>query len=103
MKNINITDISDDQGVDFWENFKAKLLSVETFPSIYTFKFIVPNVSGNKETIEKIFNHPSAEIQFKASKSGKYYSITVKSFVQTVDEVIRYYKEAGVIDKIIML
>lgn len=103
MKNINVKDLNDDQGLDFWDNFKAKLLGVETFPSIYTFKFIVPNVAGNKETIEKIFEHPSTKIDSKDSKSGRYHSITVKSFVQTVDEVIRYYKEVGVIEKVIML
>lgn len=103
MKDINVKDINDNSGTDFWDNFKAKLLSVETFPSIYTFKFIVPNVAGNKEMVEKIFAHPSTKIDYKDSKTGRYHSITIKTYVHTVDEVIQYYKEVGVIEKIIML
>lgn len=103
MSSINIQDISDDKGGDFYESFKDKLLSVEQFPSIYTFKFIVPGIASNRETIERIFVHPSAQIQYKDSKTGKYNSITVKVFVNTADEVVDYYKQVAVIDKVVML
>jgi putative lipoic acid-binding regulatory protein len=101
MNNINIQDINDEGNGDFYESFKEKLLSIEEFPSIYTFKFIVPSSAGNNEKIKEIFDHPSTDIQYKDSKTGKYNSLTVKTFVNTVDDVIAYYKKVAVIDKII--
>lgn len=103
MSKINVQDIEDNNGGDFYDNFREKLLSIEQFPSIYTFKFIVPSSEDNKDKIEKIFEHPSTQIQYKDSKTGKYHSLTVKTFVNNVDEVIAYYKKVGTIDKVIML
>lgn len=103
MKNMNIQDLNNDSGTDFWESFKEKLLSVEKFPSIFTFKFIVPNSVENRKTIETIFEHSSTKIQLKQSSSAKYLSMTVETFVSTVDEVIAYYKQVAVIEKVIML
>ncbi len=103
---IRIQDLSDggnNNSTDFYDNFRAKLNSVEQFPTIYTFKFIVPATEENKQTIEKLFEHPSTKIQVKDSKTGKYNSLTIETFVNSADDVIDYYKKVSSIEKVIML
>lgn len=102
--NINIQDINDDNGGDFYANFREKLLSVEQFPTIYTFKFILPAAIDKNSEIEKIFEHPSTKISVKESSTGKYNSLSVETYVNTVDDVIDYYKRVSNIhEKVMML
>lgn len=101
--NISINDINDNNGADFYNNFRQKLIDIEQFPSIYTFKFIIPAEADKREEVEQIFEHPSTKISTKDSKTGKYNSLTVETFVQSADEVIDYYKKVSTIEKVIML
>lgn len=101
--NISINDINDNNGADFYNNFRQKLIDIEQFPSIYTFKFIIPAKADKREEVERIFEHPSTKISTKDSKTGKYNSLTVETFVQSADEVIDYYKKVSTIEKVIML
>jgi len=103
MKDINIQDLNDNNNEDFYTTFKERLADVEQFPTLYTFKFIVPSTEKNKKDIEHIFEHPSTKINIKDSKTGKYNSLTVETFVNTVDEVVDYYKKVSTIEKVIML
>ncbi|MBD1428600.1 MULTISPECIES: DUF493 domain-containing protein [Sphingobacterium] len=103
FNNISINDINDNNGADFYNNFRQKLMDIEQFPSIYTFKFIIPADVDKREQVEKIFEHPSTKISSKDSKTGKYNSLTVETFVQSADEVIDYYKKVSTIEKVIML
>ena len=103
FNNISIKDINDNNGADFYNNFRQKLIDIEQFPSIYRFKFIVPADADKRADVEKIFDHPSTKISSKDSKTGKYNSLTVETFVQSADEVIDYYKKVSTIDKVIML
>ncbi|TCV19084.1 hypothetical protein EDC17_100664 [Sphingobacterium alimentarium] len=103
FNNISIQDINDNNGDDFYNTFRQKLIDIEQFPSIYTYKFIVPAEANKKEDIEKIFEHPSTKISVKDSKTGKYNSLTVETFVKSADEVIDYYKKVSAIEKVIML
>ena len=102
FNNISISDISDNNGADFYNNFRQKLIDIEQFPSIYTFKFILPAEKSKIEEVEKIFEHPSTKISTKESTTGKYNSLTVETFVQSADEVIEYYKKVSVIEKVMM-
>ena len=104
LNNINIQDINDGNNGDFYSNFKNKLNEVEQFPTIYTFKFILPAESNKIADAEKIFEHPSTKINVKDSKTGKYNSLTIETFVNSADEVIEYYKKVSQLDeKIIMM
>lgn len=103
LGNINIQDINADDGKDFYSSFREKLIDVEQFPALYTFKFIVPAAEDKIQAIEKLFEHPSTKIQTKASKTGKYNSLTVETFVNNADDVIDYYKKVSSIEKVIML
>lgn len=104
LSKINVQDIQQNTNdTDFYATFKEKLNEVEQFPSLYTFKFIVPASTNNTNEIEKIFEHPSTKIQVKDSKTGKYNSLTIETFVNTAEDVIDYYKKVSTIDKVIML
>jgi len=103
LNNIHIQDIPDNSNNDFYDNFREKLMSVEQFPMMYTFKFILPANEASKQEIADIFAHPSTKIQTRDSKTGKYNSLTVGTFVSNADEVIAYYKKVSAIDKVIML
>ena len=103
LGNINVKDINNDEGKDFYTSFREKLMDVEQFPTLYTFKFIIPATEEKKQAIEKLFEHPSTKIQVKDSKTGKYNSLTVETFVNSADEVVDYYKKVSSIEKVIML
>ncbi|NGM60586.1 DUF493 domain-containing protein [Sphingobacterium sp. SGG-5] len=102
-RHIKIQDIQNDNSKDFYSAFREKLKSVEQFPTVYTFKFIIPASEVSKREIEKIFQHPSTKIQSKDSKTGKYNALTVETFVNDADDVIAYYQKASSIEKIILL
>lgn len=104
FKNIKIEDINDTtENKDFYTTFKERLADTEQFPTLYTFKFIIPAVEETKAKIEDIFKHPSTKIQVKDSKTGKYNSLTVETFVNSPDEVVEYYQKVSKLDKVIML
>jgi putative lipoic acid-binding regulatory protein len=94
--NINIKDIQDDSNnQDFYKNFKEKLIEVEQFPTIYTFKFIVKTDSNQAEQVKALFTHASAKFSEKKSSGGKYTSISIENYVNSADEVVDYYKKVG--------
>lgn len=104
LNNITIQDIDDNNNNgDFYAGFREKLLAAEQFPTIYTFKFIIPGTSDKKDALEKIFEHPSTKISIKDSKTAKYNSYTIETYVNTVDDVIDYYKKVSAIDEKIMM
>ncbi|PRD49406.1 DUF493 domain-containing protein [Sphingobacterium haloxyli] len=103
---IHIQDLPDDEGnnaADFYDNFRAKLNSVEQFPSIYTFKFIIKAKNNAEKEVKQLFTHDSTKFSEKDSSGGKYKSITVETFVNNADDVIDYYKKVSKIESVIML
>ena len=104
FNNINIKDIQDNSnGPDFYKNFKEKLMEVEQFPSIYTFKFIMKTDTDQAEKVKAIFTHASAKFAEKTSSGGKYTSLTIENYVNSADEVVDYYKKVGEIPDVMML
>jgi putative lipoic acid-binding regulatory protein len=80
-------------------NFREKLDRHYAWPSLYTFKFIVP--TGREEEVKNLFpNHTSSE---KLSKNGKYTSITINMMMPSSDSVIEVYQSASGIEGIIAL
>ncbi|TYR38129.1 DUF493 domain-containing protein [Sphingobacterium phlebotomi] len=103
---IHIQDLPDGEGkntTDFYDNFRVKLNSVEQFPSIYTFKFIVKADSNAQEDVKQLFTHDSTKFSEKESSGGKYKSITVETFVNNAEDVIDYYKKVSKIESVMML
>lgn len=81
------------------ENFKEKLEASGEFPQLYMFKFIVPG--GKESEVAALF--PKHELSTKASSGGKYVSTTVQAMMQSADQIIKIYEEAGEIEGLISL
>jgi hypothetical protein len=85
---------------DFNTNsFKEKLEASGQFPMLYMFKFIVPN--GKEEEIAALF--PKNEMELKASSGGKYVSTTIRSMMDSADQIIEIYEKASKIEGLISL
>lgn len=100
-KDIEFTDIPEGNSTDIYANLKEKLESVEKFPGVYHFKFIITGGLDKIEDLRKVL--PNDEFIEQPSKTGKYVSITVKKQVQNADEVIAIYKETATIKGIMTL
>jgi putative lipoic acid-binding regulatory protein len=80
-------------------NFKEKLEVHYAWPSLYTFKFIVP--IDREIAVKNLFpNHSTSR---KLSKNGKYISITINMMMPSSDAVIEVYQKASIIEGIIAL
>lgn len=88
---------------DFYLKFKERLDQTHSFPSEYIFKYIVPAEQSVIAKLYSIFNSANASISTRDSKNGKYTSLTIKAFVNDADDVVIYYRQAAVIDGIVML
>jgi putative lipoic acid-binding regulatory protein len=81
------------------EAFKAKLEAQSSFPSLYMFKFIVPN--GKEHEVKALL--PYNQMELKASSKGNYVSVTIKAMMPSSDAIIDIYDKASVIEGVIAL
>lgn len=80
-------------------SFKEKLDAVYVWPSLYVFKFIVPN--QRVEDVKGLFpNHVSSE---KQSEKGKYTSITFNMMMPNSEAVVEVYQKVKHIEGLIAL
>lgn len=100
-KDIEFTDIPEGASQDIYVNLKEKLETVEKFPGVYHFKFIITGGLDKIQDLRAVL--PNDEFIEQPSKTGKYVSITVKKPVQNADEVIAVYKQVGNIKGIMIL
>ena len=77
-------------------------LSNEEWPSVYLFKFIVPNDSERIAKVNALFNEQS-EVTMHSSRNDKYMSISAKELMLDVDSVMKVYEEASKIQDLIAL
>ncbi|MGV6844544.1 MAG: DUF493 family protein [Lutibacter sp.] len=87
----------------FYIKLKSELEETTKFPTRYMYKFIIPASDEKVKQVEEIFNHMGAVINKKASKTGKFYSISVVVKLKNADEVIQKYREAEKVEGIISL
>jgi len=80
-------------------NFYQKLDQQYNWPALYMFKFIVPR--GKEQGIKRLF--PKNDILKKQSKKGNYSSLTIQMMLNSSEEVIRIYTEAGQVEGVISL
>lgn len=81
------------------ESFRQKLEDNYSWPSLYTFKFIVPKAQVQKVR-DMFVNHNFSE---KASKNGNYISVTAQIMADSSDTVIEFYLKANKIEGMIAL
>ncbi|WP_346881255.1 DUF493 family protein [uncultured Algibacter sp.] len=80
---------------EFYKKLKEQLYDTAVWPSEYLYKFIVKTDKNKINEIEEIFNNLGAVIQTKASKNGKYTSVSIHVFMKNPDTVINKYKEVA--------
>ncbi len=84
---------------DRTQSFKEQLDKTHAWPVLYMFKFVVP--SGKEAEVRALFpKHTPTE---RASKTGKYTSITIQMMMPSSDAVIEVYKTVATIEGIIPL
>lgn len=77
-------------------------LELLEWPSVYFFKFIVPNEPHSLARASALFTE-TADITFHESKTGKYISVSAKEMMLDVDSIIAVYHKAALIKGIISL
>ena len=81
------------------KDFKEKLEGAHKFPTLYMFKFIVPEAKTGE--VKALF--PMNEVAVKPSSKGTYVSITAKAMMPSSDAVMEVYGKAHQIEGIIAL
>lgn len=84
-----------------FENLKAQLNLLE-WPSVYLFKFIVPNDNEKIALTSALFDE-NADISYHTSAKGTYVSVSVKEVMISANAVIKIYEKAVKIEGIISL
>ena len=81
-------------------SFREKLDKFYAWPSLYTFKFIVPY--GKEGELRNLFPlHITATA--KSSETGKYVSLTYQMMMPSSESVIDVYQKASAIEGLIAL
>ena len=70
--------------------FKDKLEAQTIFPTLYMFKFIVPN--GSETLVAALL--PNNKMTLKHSSKGKYVSATIKALMPNSDSILDIYEKA---------
>ena len=81
------------------ESLREKLDQHYLWPSLYTFKFIVPK--EKVEEVKKLF--PKHESKERPSKNGNYISVTLQMMMPGSNEVIEVYQLASGVEGLIAL
>ncbi|MEN9743566.1 MAG: hypothetical protein RLZZ65_1371 [Bacteroidota bacterium] len=84
-----------------FDSLKVQLEQQE-WPSLYLFKFIVPNDNQHLAQVSALFDINS-EVVFHESQTGKYVSVSAKEVMLSAQAVIDVYERAAVIPGIISL
>lgn len=79
--------------------FKEKLEGQTSFPTLYMFKFIVPN--GKEIEVGALL--PNNKMVLKHSSKGTYVSATIKAMMPTSDSILEVYEKAATIEGVISL
>ena len=87
----------------FYSNFKENLIISQKWPGIYMFKFILKSNKVKPDFFKKYFRKHRYSISIKESSKKNYRSVTIKSKMNTPDEIINIYKDISEVDEIIVL
>ena len=88
----------------FYDKLKAQLYDTALWPSEYLYKFIVVSKGEGVNHIKALFDNLGAVISTKASKNGKYTSVSINVSMKNPEAVIAKYKEvAEQVDGVISL
>ncbi len=83
-------------------NTLREQLALLEWPDVYLFKFIVPNDQLKIDQITAFFDE-NAMIELHPSGKGNYISISVKTVMLNVNEIISIYEQTSAINGVISL
>lgn len=86
-----------------WDNLREKLNNHYSWPSIYLFKFIIPNDESKTTTLISFFQDETDKINLNSSSTGKYTSVSVHKKMNSAEEIIEIYEKATKIEGLIAL
>jgi len=86
----------------FYTDLADKLNQQHTFPTLYLFKFIVPNDNQKLAQTEALFG-AEAQVTIRESSKGNFVSVTGKEVMISVESIIDRYKKAEKIEGIVSL
>jgi putative lipoic acid-binding regulatory protein len=78
---------------EFYSKLKIQLQDTALWPTTYLYKFIVISETEKIDNLKGLFNHLGAVINTRASKNGKYTSISINVRMKNPDTVIAKYRE----------
>lgn len=81
---------------------KLRLNEIHKWPSIFMFKFVLPNQEEKLTQLKMIFGE-SAEFRHRHSAQGNYVSVTVYEMMLNAETIFERYLAAGKINGIISL
>ncbi len=84
------------------KSLRAQLDLVHNWPSIYMFKFIIPNEPEAIDSLRNIFDE-SVEMRERMSKNGNFISFTIREMMLNADSIFDRYTRASSIKGIISL
>lgn len=82
------------------DSFREKLDKYYAWPSLYTFKFIIP--AAKEVDLRQLFPLHTTATE-KSSENGKYISLTYQMMMPSSDSVIEVYKKVEGIEGIVAL
>jgi hypothetical protein len=85
-----------------FDKLKAQLDLME-WPSLYMYKFIIPNENEKLAQVTALFDYETAEISYHESGKGNYVSVSVKEVAVSVEQIIEKYEKASEIKGVISL
>lgn len=84
------------------ERLRKQLDDFHEWPSVFLFKFILPNLPDSLELLKSGFGD-SAKMKERLSKKGNYVSVTIEELVSSAEMVFERYEAAGKVPGIISL
>ena len=88
---------------EFYNKLKTQLDDTGKWPGEYMYKFIVPSSGSGVEQVESNFKEFGAVITTRASKTGKYTSVTIRVIMPSSEMIIQKYKDCEEIEGIVSL
>ncbi|MPQ46182.1 DUF493 family protein [Marinifilum sp. N1E240] len=87
---------------DKYNRIKQQLFESTQWPSLYMFKFIVPNNEDKINAVKNLFPEDT-EFSYKTSKDIRFIGVTVKKIMNSADDVVEVYSRAQGIKGIMSL
>jgi len=85
-----------------YNQLREQLIESTQWPSLYMFKFIIPNKDEKLEAVKAVFPK-GTKFAVKTSKDMRFISITVKIKMKDADAVIAIYEQTKHIEGLLAL